>query len=457
LDLRNPKEPDMTELEFHPLANIFPLMEGAEFEELIAAPVRRDGVREPIWLYEGQILDGRNRYRAALAAGVPCPTRLYEGNDPLGFVIALNLQRRHLDESQRAMVAARLATMRQGTRTDLSPIGEMSQSKAADLLNVGKRSVERAAAVHEHGDPDLIRAVETGNVKVSVAADIATLEKDEQRAILARMDRGEILQAANVIRAERAQVRRAERIERMIEISKGNADLPTDRTYPIILADPPWQYERPAFGILTRSEDEHYPSMALDEICALPVGDLASPNAMLFLWVSAPILAQGLEVIRAWGFAYRTGMVWDKQSSIPGRYVRQQHEHLLIARRGEFPMPLEKDRPPSVISTPRRGHSRKPDEAYAVIEQMYPDLPKIELFARNAREGWAAWGNQAPQAARVEKRTDSNRQERSKPPAEEPGADGKPQLVFPGMERISAPHSERGNQAPESLTMASTA
>jgi N6-adenosine-specific RNA methylase IME4 len=184
----------------------------------------------------------------------------------------------------------------------------------------------------------------------------------------------------------------------MIEISKGNADLPTDRTYPIILADPPWRYEVAPYGLHGFEGEEHYPTMALDEICALPVGDLASPDALLFLWVPAPILAQGLEVIRAWDFEYRTGLVWDKMSSIPGRYVRQQHEHLLIARRGEFPMPLERDRPPSIISAPRRQHSRKPDEAYAIIERMYPELPKIELFARNAREGWSQWGNQAPES-----------------------------------------------------------
>jgi N6-adenosine-specific RNA methylase IME4 len=91
-------------------------------------------------------------------------------------------------------------------------------------------------------------------------------------------------------------------------------------------------------------------------------------------------------------------MVWDKQSSIPGRYIRQQHEHLLVARRGEFPTPPDKDRPSSIFSAPRRQHSRKPDEAYARIERMYPDLPKIELFARSRRPGWSAWGNEVEPA-----------------------------------------------------------
>jgi N6-adenosine-specific RNA methylase IME4 len=92
-------------------------------------------------------------------------------------------------------------------------------------------------------------------------------------------------------------------------------------------------------------------------------------------------------------------MVWVKDRTGTGYRVLNQHEHLLIAARGELPCPPGSLRPPSVIYAPRREHSRKPDEAYEIIERMYPDLPKIELFARQARSGWAAWGNEAPPTA----------------------------------------------------------
>jgi N6-adenosine-specific RNA methylase IME4 len=366
-------------------------------------------LHEPIVLFEDKILDGRHRHRACIEAGIEPRFENYEGDDPLSYVVSLNLKRRHLSESQRAMVAAKLATLGHGQRQTGKFAGLPTQAEAAALLNVSERTVRHAAGVRDHGAPELQRAVEQGDVKVSVAADIATLSKEEQRALLANFDSREILDAANEIRARKGEMRRAERIARMIQISKGNADLPTDRTYPIILADPPWQYERPAYGIHARSADELYPPMGLDEICALPVGDLGSPDALLFLWVPAPILEQAFQVIRAWGFSYRTGMVWDKQSSIPGRYIRQQHEHLLIARRGEFPTPPEKDRPRSIISSPRRGHSQKPDEAYELIERMYPDLPKIELFARGeARPGWTVWGNEARKRGASEPPPDPN-------------------------------------------------
>jgi len=160
------------ELLFHPLANLFPLIEGAEFDELVA-DVRVHGVREPIWLYQGKVLDGRNRWLASQAASTDCPMRIYEGDDPVGLVVSLNLKRRHLDTSQRAMIAARLANMRQGERTDLPSFEgkSISQEQAANLLNVGLASVERAKIVHDSGDLALIKAVDAGDLSVSGAVE----------------------------------------------------------------------------------------------------------------------------------------------------------------------------------------------------------------------------------------------------------------------------------------------
>jgi ParB-like nuclease family protein len=252
-------------LEFHPLADIFPLVEGRDFAEL-TADIAEHGLHEPIVLHEEKILDGRNRYRACEAAGVEPRFESYTGDDPVGYVISLNLRRRHLDESQRAMVAAKLATLKRGDNQH-SPIGETSQAKAAELLNVGKRSVERAAEVRDRGAPELVSAVEAGRVKVSVAADIAGLSKEEQRAILANVDSREILRAAQQIRAIKSESRRAERDARLIEISKGNTDLPHDRRYPIILADPPWQFSISADDPRIRAPEHHYQTMPLQAIC----------------------------------------------------------------------------------------------------------------------------------------------------------------------------------------------
>jgi N6-adenosine-specific RNA methylase IME4 len=382
------------DLRFHPLAGIFPLLDGAEFNELVA-DIEANGLHEQMIIYEDMILDGRNRYRACLAANVEPTYTVYQGDDPVSYVISLNLRRRHLDESQRAMVAAKLATLKRGDNQH-SPIGETSQTKAAALLNVGKRSVERAAEVRDRGAPELVKAVERGEVSVSAAADLASLPAEGQREIVARGSR-EILAAAKAIRAQECAKRRAEWVARTIRLSNHTAPLVRDRRYPIIYADPPWQFDvYDAESGLNRAAAAHYPTMELEDICKLPVADLATGDAVLFLWTTAPHLQKAFEVLAAWGFEYRTNIAWAKDKTGLGYWVRNQHELLLIGARGNMRSPAEGTRPPSIIQAPRREHSRKPDEAYEIIERMYPELPKIELFARSAREGWAAWGNQAP-------------------------------------------------------------
>jgi N6-adenosine-specific RNA methylase IME4 len=145
-----------------------------------------------------------------------------------------------------------------------------------------------------------------------------------------------------------------------------------------------------------RSIENHYPTMTLEEICALPVADLATDDAILYLWATAPMLAECMKVMPAWGFTYRTSFVWVKDKIGMGYYARNRHEFLLVARRGDMPPPAEEVRVSSVVEAPRGAHSAKPLIFYELIERFYPTLPRIELFARGpARPGWAAWGNQA--------------------------------------------------------------
>lgn len=165
--------------------------------------------------------------------------------------------------------------------------------------------------------------------------------------------------------------------------------------YPIIYADPPWRYENPPMGDTGRSIENHYPTMQLQEICDLPVRDITAEDAVLFMWATAPKLYECMEVIDAWGFDYRTCMTWIKDKIGMGYYARNRHELLLIAKRGNLPVPEPSNRPDSVVEAPRLAHSAKPDLFYDIIEIMYPDAPKVELFARNRREGWFSWGNQA--------------------------------------------------------------
>jgi N6-adenosine-specific RNA methylase IME4 len=212
----------------------------------------------------------------------------------------------------------------------------------------------------------------------------------------------EILEKSKEIRAVDRADNYAIWTARTTALSNANAPLPSDRQYPIIYADPPWKFEvYDSSSGLDSAAAAHYPTMETEDICALPVADLATRDAALFLWVTSPILEEALSVLRAWGFEYKTNIAWVKHAPGLGYWVRNQHELLLIGSRGKMRTPPEGiRRPPSIIDARRREHSRKPDEARAVIELMYPELPKIELFARGeGRPGWATWGNEAGEVA----------------------------------------------------------
>lgn len=200
----------MMEYQFHDFANLFPLIEGEEFLALVD-DIRAHGVREPIWLYEGKILDGRNRYRAAIEAGAEFNTREYDGDKPLEHVVSLNLHRRHLSESQRAMVAARLATL-PAHRPDKSANlpTYVSQPDAARLLNVSDRSLRTAASVQRHATPELQRAVESGKVAVSAAAQAAKFMAPEQQR--QAVEDGSIAKAVAEHRRAEARLKEAERV-----------------------------------------------------------------------------------------------------------------------------------------------------------------------------------------------------------------------------------------------------
>jgi ParB-like chromosome segregation protein Spo0J len=172
-------------MEFHPAAEIFPLMSETEFASL-CKNVRERGLIEPIWTFRGKIIDGRNRYKACLESGVEPRFREWDGIGSLiEFVVSLNMHRRHLTESQRAMVAARIATMRQGERTDLDSIeAKLSQEDSANLLNVSRSSVQRAGKVRATGTPELIDKVERGEISVTQGAEIARLPENRQKSLI---------------------------------------------------------------------------------------------------------------------------------------------------------------------------------------------------------------------------------------------------------------------------------
>lgn len=167
-------------------------------------------------------------------------------------------------------------------------------------------------------------------------------------------------------------------------------------SFDLIMADVPWR-----FGLwgkhTSKAAAGQYDVMSLDDIKALPVGDLAKPDCVLWMWATAPMLPQAFEVIQAWSFDYKTSGVWLKRT-INGKFriatgyrLRSCHEPFLIATIGNPKTPRNI---PSAFDGRAREHSRKPDEAYALAERMVPDGRRLDLFSREPRPGWDQFGNE---------------------------------------------------------------
>jgi N6-adenosine-specific RNA methylase IME4 len=195
-------------------------------------------------------------------------------------------------------------------------------------------------------------------------------------------------------------------MERAIrEVSDGRGgfmkSLPKGK-YSIIYADPPWQYKvwSKATG-LGRSAESHYNTMTKAEIQNLPVNSISEDNSVLFLWVTAPCLLEGIELITKWGFEYKTiGFTWVKRNKKVdswfwgmGYYTRANTELCLLATKGK-PLKRISKSVHQVVDSRIRKHSQKPDEVRDRIVQLFGDLPRIELFAREQKKGWIVWGDE---------------------------------------------------------------
>lgn len=217
-------------------------------------------------------------------------------------------------------------------------------------------------------------------------------------AALEPVDADRLLDVAEVDKLSamelRARVRRLRAENRIGELIA--MPLPVNDPVHVLYLDPPWRYENPPMGGGNRSIENHYPTMTLDELLALDIKSCATDDAIMFMWATAPKLAECMQLIEPWGFVYRTNIIWDKIDIGMGYHARNQHEQILICKRGTLPPPEPSLLESSIYSERRTDHSRKPLHYAEMIERQYPRLRKREFFSRDpARPGWETpYGNQ---------------------------------------------------------------
>lgn len=181
-----------------------------------------------------------------------------------------------------------------------------------------------------------------------------------------------------------------------------------NKKYEIIYADPPWdyggkmQFDKSSIksenigwtrDIFISSANFKYPTVKTEKLKQIPVADISADNCLLFLWSTNPHLAQAIQLGEAWGFEYKTvAFVWDKMSHNPGQYTLSNCELCLLFKKGKIPRPRGARNIQQLVHSPRREHSRKPDEVREAIVKMFPSQSRIELFARSSYKNWDVWG-----------------------------------------------------------------
>jgi N6-adenosine-specific RNA methylase IME4 len=383
----------------------------------IADSISDIGLLQPIIITEDKVLvAGQHRLRAFKHLRwetIPAIMRDWSEVDAQLAEIDENLLREDLSPSDRARLTARrkqlyLAKHPQtghgkapgakgsekggkaptGNDDNLSSLPPTFTEETAGKSGKNRRTIERDARRGEKVAPEVLTEIAGSDLDTGVNLDVLSrMDPEQQRAVVAfAKEKGIVnlkVAARNLKRAETAEAIEAE-----------PQPLPTG-PFRVIAADPPWKY-------FLRDEDAThrgtvgYPPMTVEEICALPVAEMAHEDCILWLWTTNALMHDAFHVLETWGFTAKTILTWVKPSIGAGHWLRGQTEHCILATKGKPTVMLTNQS--TFIEGKVREHSRKPEEFYALVESLCPGS-KVEMFARQPREGWISWGAESEKFA----------------------------------------------------------
>lgn len=375
-------------MEFHSVANIFPLMSTTEFKTFVD-DIRANGLHEPIWTWQGQIIDGRNRYNACIELGIEPTYREWQGDesDLRSFVISANLHRRHLSESQRARIAADIETLEHGGERSQDAnlhLDSVTRARAAEMFNVSSRSVADASSVRDNGIPELDILVQQDKITVSAGARIAKESKNFQQEVVKRIRQG--ARASDAIR----ETRRVQIRESLDDISAREAK-ETEGVFDVIVIDPPWEMKKIERDERQNQVEFEYPTMTVEQIknVTLPLAD----DCHVWLWATQHYLKDAFELLGAWDLKYVCTFVWHKPGGFqPYELPQFNCEFALYARRGT-PKFLDTKDFKLCFEAPRGKHSEKPELFYDTVRRVTAGR-RLDMFNRRAIEGFETYGNE---------------------------------------------------------------
>lgn len=299
------------------------------------------------------------------------------------------------DKAEAMRLYAKQAGESLKAQNDIAEIKLRAERKAGELLrDMPKNEGAKGSGSNQH-------EVRSHRVSAPKLSDVGISHKQSSRfqAVAAVPDDAFEELIAETKAAEKelttALVLKTEKVIRQAEnrAEKNNrqiAEMPAG-VYDVVYADPPWRYDFAETD--NRAVENQYPTLDQAAICEIEIP--AAKDAVLFLWATAPKLLEAIAVVGAWGFTYKTHLIWNKEKIGMGYWFRGQHELLLVATKGDFSPPPAEKRISSVFLEARTEHSKKPKYFYDWIEQAFPGRKYIELFARSSRPNWAVWGNEA--------------------------------------------------------------
>jgi len=345
----------------HEIADIFPLMNPKEFKEL-KEDIKQNGLMSPVIIYEGKILDGRNRYNACNELGVRIITDEYIGKDALQYVMSTNLKRRNLTDSQKAVVGIKYKKyysiyakqrMSLGGK-GVEPVPQQEQARARDkageVMGVSGRYIDEAEELIKK-NPEAEKQIMEEGAKVKVLLREIKLEEQKKE------------------------------IEKVKEVTGA---------YDVIVIDPPWSYDDDDnYDPDNRRVSNPYPTMNTNEISNIKLP--AKDNSVLWLWTTHKFIWKAKEIMEKWGYEYKICLVWNKESMGIGKWLRCQVEFCLLGIKGKPYFNNKNWR--DIISEKRTTHSTKPEIFYKMVEEICAGR-KLDYFARKERKGWDVYGDE---------------------------------------------------------------
>ncbi len=370
-------------MDFHEYANLFPMMQPDELEDLVA-DIKQNGLIEPIVLYEDKILDGRNRFLACGEAGVKPHYEYYKGDEPVGYVVSKNVKRRHLDKSILASLAWDIKPLlvEEAKKRSLNNLIQNTEKYYSNTLDY-KEYPERELFPSRFGRPRDIAGNMFGVSGRYVDEFGKIQEEAPEIAEEIRNGKTTIYEAKKKIKKDK----RDQQIQEQIKEIEQNDFTPPTQKYDVIVVDPPWPYGT-KYDPNGRRAANPYPEMSLDDIKAIELP--ASDDCVLWLWTTHKFMRYSFDIIDAWGFRDVAIITWVKDRMGLGTHIRSQSEFCIMALKGKPTINLTNQT--TVVNGKLKEHSRKPDEFYKMVNSLCVGY-KLDYFSREQREGWDQYGN----------------------------------------------------------------